>query len=125
MWELPDWAGYCRFRERFEQVMDPRFHSIEWLDQMVLGNRVKLWIGEAAATVAEVKIFPTGARELHFLVGAGELEEIVSSLRPRAEDYARLIGCPTVSISSRGGWERVLKAHGYERHQIELRKELQ
>jgi hypothetical protein len=104
--------------------MDPRFHGLDHLDGLVLSGQGKVWIGEAAAIVAEVEFYPGGAKVLHGLVAAGALQEIVESLIPRAEAWGKSVGCTHAIIESREGWARVLKSHGYEPHQVAVRKEL-
>ena len=53
---------------------------------------------------------------------SGDMEEILAAV-PRLEDWARSIGCTQVHVhAGRRGWERALKAQGYEVHQVILRK---
>jgi hypothetical protein len=121
---VPDWAGYRRFRDGFAAAMDPDFHPIGHLDGLVLAGQARLWIGETAAIAAETLAYPGGARALHGLVAAGDLEEIRGLLIPAAEDWARRAGMRHAIIESRPGWARALKSSGYEIHQIALRKGL-
>jgi hypothetical protein len=120
----PDWAGYRRFRDRFADAMDPAFYPIEHLDALILFGRARLWVGEDAAIVAEIRDYPGGARAVHGLVAAGRIEEINAQLIPRAEAWGKALGCTCAIVESRSGWMRALKAHGYAPHQVALRKEL-
>ena len=122
MTEIPDWAEYLAFRDAFAGILDNRFHTIEWLDFMVSSGAYRFWRSENAAIIAEVKIFPTGARQLHGLLAAGELAEIISCLIPQAEKWGREKGCVLAVIESRPGWAKALA--DYEIHQISVRKEL-
>ena len=119
---VPDWAGYLRFRDAFAAVLDPRLYTIEWLDDQVVTGRATVWIGRDAATITQIKHYPTGARDIEGLIAAGDLGEIVGELIPAAEAYARKIGCVGAIIQSREGWGRVLKPRGYAPYQIALRK---
>jgi len=121
---VPDWAGYLRFRPAFEQAIDPALHSIGWLDGRVLAGEALFWRTERAAIVAEVRQYPTGNRDLHGLIAAGEVNDIAEILIPQAEAFARSIGCIGAVIESRPGWARRLKGQGYSIHQVALRKEL-
>ena len=121
---LPDWSGYLRFRSDFAEVLDPRLYTIEWLDEQILGQAVRLWVGRGAAIVAQLKAYPTGARDIEGLIAAGDLGEIVNELIPAAEAWGREQGCIGAIIQSREGWARVLKGQGYAVHQVALRKEL-
>ena len=121
---VPDWAGYYRFRDRFAEAMDPAFYPIEYLDALLLSGRARLWVGAEAAIVAELVLYPGGARVIHGLVAAGRIEEIAATLIPRAEAWARAQGCTHAIVESRAGWMRALKPHGYRPHQLAVRKEL-
>ena len=120
---FPDWAGYLRFRDDFEEVMDPRFYTIGWLDQRVLDGSVRLWCSDEAAIIAEIKVYPAGGMVVHGLIAAGELDGI-RTLIPLAEEWGRSEGCVEAGIESREGWSRALRQDGYAVHQIALRKEL-
>ena len=117
-------SDYPRFREALAEALDPRLFSIDHLDHLLLSMRAQAWFSERAAIVTEVREYPTGAKVLHGLVAAGELREIVEILIPRAEQWARSLGCLLAVIESRQGWGRALRRHGYEPHQLALRKEL-
>jgi hypothetical protein len=121
---VPDLAGYRRFRDRFAEAMDPAFYPIEYLDHLILSGRARLWVGAHAAIVAEIRDYPGGARVVHGLVAAGRIEDIVRLLIPQAEAWAKASGCTHAIIESRSGWMRALRAHGYEPHQVAVRKEL-
>ena len=116
--------AYAAWRERFAQALDPRLYTIEHLDALLLSARAQIWFGADAAIVTEIREYPTGARVIHGLVAAGELDEIVDALIPRAEAWASSIGCVLAVIESRPGWARALKAKGYAPHQLALRKPL-
>lgn len=124
MTTVPDWAGYLRFRDDFAAVMDPRLYSLDWLDDQIISGAALLWVGAKAAIVAQIREYPTGAMDIEGLIAAGDLGEIVGDLIPRAEAHGAFIGCVGAIIQSREGWARVLKPHGYEVHQVALRKEL-
>lgn len=118
------WGSFLRFRDAFESVMDPRFYTIDWLEGQVLTGRYRVFASDTAAIIAEIHTYPTWARELRGVVAAGDLKEIEEVLIPQAEEWGRTLSCITAQIDSRDGWQRVMKKHGYERHQTVLRKEL-
>lgn len=121
---IDGWQHYVSFRPELCKAFDPRCYSIEWLDGQVFSGRFQLWACPEAVLVTEVKMYPTGARDLHGMIAAGSLEGI-SRMRERSEDWARGEGVEFASAASRPGWARVLERHGYALHQVELRKELQ
>lgn len=115
---------YLRFRPQFEQALDSRLYTIDHLDRLLLSGQAQIWFGDNAAIVTEIRTYPTGASVIHGLVAAGELNEIVGTLIPKAEAWAKSAGCIMAIIESRSGWVRKLKRAGYEIHQTALRKEL-
>ncbi len=117
-------TDYARFRPLFAEAIDERLYTIEHLDSLLYSGRAQLWIGEAAAIITEVRNYPTGARVIQGLVAAGEIEEIVEGLIPKAEAWGRSIGCVLAVIESREGWAKLLKSHGWDPHQLALRKAL-
>jgi hypothetical protein len=121
---LPDWSGYHRFRPQLAEALDPTFYPIEHLDALILSGRARLWVGEHAAIVAEIRDYPGGARAVHGLVAAGRIEEISGTLIPQAEAWGKAQGCTCAIVESRSGWMRALKPQGYAPHQVALRKEL-
>lgn len=118
---MNSWHDYLIFRERFQEVMDPRFYTIEWLDRKIHNEEFRLWANEGAAIVAKIKEYPAGGKAVHGMIAAGELDDIIK-LIPMAEDWGRSLGCVTAEISSREGWSRILP--DYSVHQVEIVKEL-
>jgi hypothetical protein len=84
---------YERFRPIFAEAIDLRLYSIEHLDALLQSGRAQIWFGTEAAIVTEIRAYPAGATVIHGLVAAGDLDEIVETLIPRAEAWARSIGC--------------------------------
>lgn len=121
---IPDWAGYLKFRDAFGEVMDERYHTLDWLDGQVLKGLVQFFRANDAAIIAEVRDYPTGARDVHGLIAAGNLETIIRVLIPRAEEWGKAAGCVAAQIESREGWARALRPSGYCTHQVIVRKEL-
>jgi hypothetical protein len=115
---------WTRWRAEFEKALDPRLYTIEFLDALVGSGRAQVWFGDDAGMVTEIRTYPTGARVIHGLLAAGHLDEITDILIPRAEAWARSLGCVLAIIESRSGWARQLRKRGYEPHQLAVRKEL-
>jgi hypothetical protein len=120
----PDWSAYLRWRDAFGEVMDPRMYSLSWLDGEIHGGRMLMWADADAAILAQVRTYPTGARDIHGMVAAGDLKAIATRLIPLAEEWAKAAGCIGAVIDSREGWRRVLEPSGYRPYQIAVRKEL-
>jgi hypothetical protein len=120
---MTDWDGYVAWRDDFTAVMDQRYYTPEWLDERIATGVARFWQGNGAAIVAELRRYPAGAIDVHGLVAAGDLAGIIE-LIGEAEAWGRENGAVAGVIESRAGWARAMKTHGYEAHQIALRKEL-
>ncbi len=121
---FPDWAGYLKFRSQFGEVIDERYHTLGWLDGQILNGEFQVFRTDDAALVVELRDYPTGAKDVHVIIAAGDVAQIVNDLRPIAEQWGREQGCIAAIVESRPGWARHLKPHGYETHQLTVRKEL-
>lgn len=121
---MNDWATYQDWRQAFGAVMDPRLYTLEWLDRQIEDNVFRFTSAPDAALVTEVRIYPTGAFDLHFMVAAGNLDTLVNVLRPEAEAWAKCMGAIGAIVESREGWAKALKAVGYEPYQMTCRKDL-
>ena len=117
-------APYFRFRDEFAKVLDPRTHTIGWLDAQVWSGIAHVWGDEDSCIVAEIRQFPTGAFEVHVLIAAGDVDELVNHTIRRVEQWARDLGALFVTISSRAAWAKIMQPHGYEHWQTEIRKVL-
>lgn len=117
-------VAYMQFRDEFAGILDPRTHTIEWLDHQVRHGFMRVFGADDACMLAEIRMFPTGAHEVHAMIAAGNIETIIGVLRQQVEAWARETGALFVTASSRKGWERVLRPYGYEFWQSELRLEL-
>lgn len=112
------------FRAEFAAAMDGRLFTIGYLDSLIASMKAQVWCSDNAAIVTEIKKYPSGAKAIQGLIAAGDLEEIVGVLIPRAEEWGRHAGCQFAIIESRPGWARELKKHGYSTHQVAIAKEL-
>lgn len=119
-----DWAGYLEWRPAFLEVIDQRLYNADWLDREVQYGRAHIWRSPNACALTEFRIYPTGVADLHGLVACGDIAEVRDILVPRAEAWARAMGCVGFIIESRPGWVKLLKSQGFEPHQWAVRKEL-
>lgn len=119
-----DWAGYCQFRPAFADTVDERYYPLTWLDSRVLDGSAQFRSSDNAAIIFEQRFYPGGISDVHGLIAAGDLAEIVTELIPEAEAWGRRRGCVAAVIESRLGWAKAMGAFGYEPHQLAIRKEL-
>lgn len=118
------WTAYQHFRERFREALDERLYPLAYLDRLIRSGQAKFIWADDAAIVFEIRVYPSGAKDLHGLVAAGNLETIIGELIPAAEAWAKAHGCLGAVIESRPAWAKVMKSSGYEPHQVAVRKEL-
>lgn len=87
-------------------------------------NTAALWPGERSVMVTEIDDYGPDLREIHVWLGGGDLGELLTFQRERAEDQARGWGCHRATITGRPGWVRALKGHGYRVQSVTLVKDL-
>jgi hypothetical protein len=115
--------AYGKFRNAFAELLDPRFYSIEWLDQGVASGAAVAMGNEDACIVVELKRYPAGAKEVHGLCAAGDMREILKLIE-LAEEWGRLKGAIVATIASREAWGKILHTRGYRPYQLTIQKEL-
>ena len=116
--------GYLAFRDALEGVIDPRYYTIGWLDWKIISGKYKFWRGDRSGIITEIREYPTGAKDIHCIIAAGDMNEIIHDLAPQAEAYGREQGCIASIVESREGWARALAPSGYVIHQVAIRKGL-
>lgn len=112
--------AYEAFRSELASALDPKTHTIGWLDCQVANGAIRVLGNDKAVILYEFKQFPTGWRELHGMLAAGDLTTVVNELIPAAESIAQSTGCGAAEIASRPGWVKLLK--DYEVHQVSIKK---
>jgi hypothetical protein len=117
------WEAYSRHRHEIAALLDPRYHTIEWIDDQVALGFVTAFHNDEAIILCEINDYPTGAQDIHGLVAAGALESILP-LITEAEEWAIEQGCIGAEIASRPAWAKVLEPHGYRLHQVTIKKDL-
>jgi hypothetical protein len=117
-------SRYYDWRDEFAKVLDPALYTIEWLDEQVSKGAALFGACDDAAIIVEFREYPTGAKDIHGLIAAGNLDNIVGILIPQAETLARAHGCVGAVIESREGWSKVLAESGYRPYQTAIRKAL-
>jgi hypothetical protein len=81
----------------------------------------QFWASKDSCVVSTIDVFPR-IKQLTVIIGAGDLREIDDVIRPAIEGWARSIGCDTMLIMGRPGWQRALE--GYRRTAVVLEKKL-
>jgi hypothetical protein len=90
------------------------------LDGIARGE-YQFWASKDSCVVSTIDVFPR-IKQLTVIIGAGDLREIDDVIRPVIEAWARSIGCDTMLIMGRPGWQRALE--GYRRTAVVLEKKL-
>lgn len=92
----------------------------EVLNDLLLG-RAQLWRGSASAMVT---MLVRGARPfVEIWLGGGDLAEL-KAMAPMVASWAKQQGAHEARINGRKGWEKTLKAMGFERDGQDLRMPL-
>ncbi|WP_420140142.1 hypothetical protein [Sphingomonas sp.] len=118
------WDLYQKWRPEFAKAIDEDLYPLPWLDVVVACGRAFFISDDRCAALYEVRQYPSGARDIHGLVAAGDLSAIVEWLIPAVEAHGRALGCSGFLIESRDGWSKILKSQGFEKFQTSVRKPL-
>ena len=116
--------AYFHWRPLLIEALDARYYNSEWLDAQVMSGRAVFMPADDCALVAEVRFYPTGARDIFILCVAGDAEAVRDTLGPQVEAWGSRMGCLAIMGESREGWVKLLKPAGYELYKTAVRKAL-
>ena len=112
-----------RYRELIDRALAEGYGQMTFEDvvERINSGEFQFWRSESSCVVTTIDIFPR-IKQLTVIIGAGDLKEINDHIRPIIEEWARSIGCDTMLIMGRPGWQRALE--GYRRTAVVLEKKL-
>lgn len=118
-WDVND------YRELLEQALRHAggTHTFEDVAAGIEHGRFQFWPAPHSVVVTEIIQFPQ-RKIAHCFLAAGRMEEIQIQRR-WLEGWAKSVGCESVTIAGRPGWERVLGPDGYEKAAVLLEKKLE
>jgi hypothetical protein len=107
-------AHWLRCRPWVEAALGYAGGTHVWTDVWaeIAAGECQFWPGERSAMVTHILDFPR-SRGLHFWLCGGDLSELLDML-PQIEAWGHAQGCTKFTTAGRPGWQRVLKAHGYQ-----------
>lgn len=114
--------SYQHWRDELATSHDQRLYPVEYQDELLRSGRGQFWATEAGALITELKAYPTGRVACELFASAGDLQSILSELKPTIEAWAKQAGCFAIIVPGRDGWRRVNP--DYRHHQTILIKEL-
>ena len=113
----------AKFREPIEKALVEGYGQMNYNDVIdyIKSGEFQFWSSENSCVITTIDIFPR-IKQLTVVIGAGDLNEIDTIIRPVIEEWARHINCDTMLIMGRPGWQRALE--GYRRTAVVLEKRL-
>lgn len=113
----------AKFREPIERALVEGYGQMNYNDVIdyIKSGEFQFWSSENSCVITTVDIFPR-IKQLTVVIGAGDLNEIDTIIRPVIEEWGRHIQCDTMLIMGRPGWQRALE--GYRRTAVVLEKRL-
>ena len=114
--------SYADWRGRFLEAVDESLYPAAWIDGRVADCTARFWENDGAAILAEIRTYPSGVKEVHGLVAAGNLDSIMA-LIPHAEQHGLNHGCTRASIQSSPAWGRLMAGAGYAPETLLIVKE--
>lgn len=99
-------------------------HDLGHVEAMVRAGEAQFWPREACAAVTQIVRHPNFSA-LHLWLAGGDLDALVSDLRPAIEAWAICAhGVTRATVLGRSGWGKPLGPHGYKTTSRLLVKEL-
>lgn len=96
----------------------PPTHTIEDIEAGIEAGAYQFWPGKRAAAITEIHDFPR-ARYFHVFLAGGDMTELIDMI-PTWKSFGAHCGCSDLTLAGRPGWERVLKAHGWQKSVVVL-----
>ena len=87
-------------------------HNFEDVEKAINEGNMQLWPASNSAAVTEIIQYARKKVCNVFLAG-GDLDEITCRIDSLAE-WAKSLGCDSMTLYGRTGWERVLDSHGFK-----------
>lgn len=98
-------------------------HNLEDILDGILHREYQFWPAVESVVITELVIYPR-KKVLNLFLAGGNYEELRTML-PDLEQFGKLEGCSTVTLTGRKGWLRsFLPKEGYEGHWAVMTKEL-
>jgi hypothetical protein len=119
---LPLHAQWERFKPQFAEAMAETPYAIDELERSIGQGRTLFFPGKNAAITAERAVYGNETF-LQCTWCVGDSDEILA-LAPGVEAMGRLLGCTSMLVEGRRGWEKVLKPLGYSFWSVTLKKAL-
>lgn len=96
-----------RLRPSIEEALSygGNTHRFEDVVEAVEAGRMHAWIGEHSVVVTELVQTPSGRKDLHFFLAAGNEAEL-KALHPRILEWGQSEGCTHATVIGRKGWAR-------------------
>jgi hypothetical protein len=110
-------TDYPSWRQALAKANDPAFWPITAIDELISSGHAQFWATDKAAIVTHVVTYPGGAVAVEAIAGAGSQKDMIESIGPAVETWARSIGATHLKVAGRAGWSRQMKPHGWRHYQ--------
>ena len=113
-----------RCREWIEDALEYSggTHCFDDVADGVRSGRMQLWQGPEGCAVTEIVVYPR-SKALHVFLAGGKMEQIIDMI-DSAVEWGRAVGCDTMTVAGRPGWERVLQKYGWHYASTILAREI-
>lgn len=87
-------------------------HTFEDVIIAVLRGDMQLWHAPDGSAVTQINEHPA-RRSIHWIWAGGNLDQVLD-FQDSVRAFGRAHGCTEMTLAGRNGWQRALKAHGWE-----------
>ena len=114
------WKDVEKYVARGIEYTDGKY-SVESIKEAILGQNLILWVvyndeekRAQGCVLTEIYDYPLKRCLMIFLLAGDGFDKIVTLL-PDLMEYGKGRGCTSLEFYGRSGWEKVLKAHNFEK----------
>lgn len=97
-------------------------HDFDSVKAAIIEGKMQLWPASKSAAVTEVVEYAK-KKVIHVFLAGGDLDEIAAGINSVAA-WGKAMGCDSMTISGRRGWERVLDTHGFKPVAVVMERDL-
>jgi hypothetical protein len=97
-------------------------HDFDSVKEAIIAGKMQLWPASQSAAVTEVVEYAK-KKVIHVFLAGGDLDEIAAGIDTVAA-WGKSLGCDSMTISGRKGWERILDKHGFAPVAVVMERDL-
>lgn len=95
-------------------------HTFQDVADGIASGHMQLWAGPMGCAVTQIVVYPQ-KKALHIFLAGGKMDQLFD-MTDSAMAWGREQGCSAMTLAGRIGWQRALKAKGWETTMVVMEK---